>query len=131
MPPIFTTKHRCNHRQFSSSRGIFPSDLHSYSKRRFSGPPVSPPLRQWEGPVDFLRMCSKLSLVLFFGILFYLSFPPSPSRGDQCPTVVETCLDLSRWGKFISGFLSGVGGKLVRVGGGGFESVSGNGLKIF
>ena len=50
---------------------------------------------------------------------------------DNCPTVVETCLDLSRWGKFISGFLSGVGGKLVRVGGDGFGSVSGNGLKFF
>jgi hypothetical protein len=69
----------------SSSRGIFPSDLHSYSKRRFSGPPVSPALRQWEAPVGFLRKCGKLSLVLFFGVLFYLSFPPSPLSGISVP----------------------------------------------
>ena len=52
--------------------------------------------------------------------------------GDSCPTVVETCLDLSRWGKFISGFLSCVGGELVRVGeGDGFGSVSETGSEIF
>ncbi len=102
----------------SSSRGVFPSDLHSYSKRRFSGPPVSPPLRQWEAPVGFLLKYGKLSLVLSFWCIILPFFPTLPLELDQCPTVVETCLDLSRWGKFISGFLSGLDGKLVRLGGG-------------
>ena len=39
----------------SSSRGKTPSALHSYSKRRFIRPPVSPTLRQWEAGFLFLR----------------------------------------------------------------------------
>ncbi len=39
----------------SSSRGISPSALHSYSKRRFIRPPVSPSLRQWGACFLFLR----------------------------------------------------------------------------
>jgi len=39
----------------SSSRGNLSSALHSYSKRRFIRPPVSPSLRQWEACFLFLR----------------------------------------------------------------------------
>ncbi len=34
---------------YSSSRGVFPSDLHSYSKRRFIGP-FAPPFSPWLSP---------------------------------------------------------------------------------
>jgi hypothetical protein len=34
----------------SSSRGVFPSDLHSYSKRRFIRP-FAPPCSPWLSPV--------------------------------------------------------------------------------
>ena len=44
---------------------------------------------------------------------------------------METCLNLSRWGKFISGFLSCVGRILARGGGELPQFVSGNGLKFF
>ena len=50
---------------------------------------------------------------------------------DDCPTVVETCLDLSGWGKFVFGFLSCIGGILSWVGGDELGSVSEDGLKIF
>ncbi len=39
----------------SSSRGVFPSDLHSYSKRRFIRLLVSFSLRQWGAVIGFLR----------------------------------------------------------------------------
>ncbi len=67
---------------YSSSRGIFPSDLHSYSKRRFIGPLVSLSLRQWGALLGFLRKWIELSLVYFFGILLC---PPShpPTRGGN------------------------------------------------
>ncbi len=49
----------------------------------------------------------------------------------MCPTVVETCLDLLRWGKFISGFLLTCRVGLERWGGGVMvlEYSRGDGLK--
>ncbi len=47
-----------------------------------------------------------LSLVLTF-----------PLEWDESPSVVETCLDLSRWGKFICYFLSCLGEKSAGAGG--------------
>ena len=63
----------------SSSSVVTSSALHSYSKRRFSGPLVSLSLRQWEAVICFLREWSELSLDSFSGMVFY---PPShpPTR---------------------------------------------------
>ncbi len=69
-------------------------------------------------------------LLLWYLILSF--FPTLPLEWGVCPTVVETCLILSRWGKFVFGSLSCVGEKLGGGGGrvGSFLS-RGVGLKFF
>ncbi len=87
----------------SSSRGVIPSDLHSYSKRRFIGPLVSLSLRQWEALIGFLRKWVELSLVNFLGVLFY---PPShpPPRGGNSSHCSGNLSGLVGWGNFLLWF---------------------------
>ena len=48
---------------------------------------------------------NKVSFLLFVLLLYlFYSFFTFPLEWVECPTVVETCLDLLRWGKFISNF---------------------------
>ncbi len=70
----------------SSSIGIFPSDLHSYSKRRFSGPLVSLSLRRWETPYLLSREVDRAfsCLSLWCGILFSFHPPTREGNGSHC-----------------------------------------------
>ncbi len=49
-------------------------------------------------------------------VYYYVLLPTLPLERKKCPTVVGTCLDLLRWGNFISGFLSMCRWRFVRVG---------------
>ena len=114
----------------SSSRGVFPSDLHSYSKRRFIRPLVSLSLRQWEVLVGFLRKWVELSLVNFFGILFYSPSHPPPLGGNlsHCSGFLSR---LVGWGNLFFVFSHVLGENRRGWGEVGLGSVSGGGLKFF
>ncbi len=65
---------------------------------------------------------------MFFLSIILSFFPTLPLVWVDGPAVVETCLDLSRWGKFIFGFLSCVwweagegGGRQAWIGLGGWS----------
>ena len=111
----------------SSSSVVTPSGLHSYVKRRFSGPPFPPPSDSGNRLLAFYG--SGMSFLLLASLVWYsILLPTLPLEREIGPTVVNICLDLTGglilllWTRWV------VLGKLVGVG---LWKFSGGGPKIF
>ncbi len=114
-------------RLLSSSSVVTPSALHSYVKRRFSGPPFSPALRQWEVATCFLREWSELSLDSFFGMVFYPPSHPPTREGNW-----SHCSEYLSWLDRVVDFIALDSSSWSReVGGGWLGDFLGDGPKIF
>jgi hypothetical protein len=88
----------------SSSSVVTPSALHSYVKRRFSGPPFPPPSDSGNPPLAFEG--SGLSFLLLASLVWYsILLPTLPLEREIGPTVVNICLDWTGGGVYFSRFL--------------------------